>query len=193
MHRATRLLAVALLCATAAACQSITKVDAGKPVKVGDSFRVHPQIAWNRIEVGGDEMWTVHGPLLHYMRFIKAIDDGDPLFKVKDSGSKDVKAPVYRKGMSPLEVAELFETTQTMGGAQKVKVSGVRPQVLGGRDGFRFDYAYATKGGLLKDGFAVGFEKDGKLRMILFEGAHLHYFPAYRERAEKMIETIEVL
>jgi len=138
-------------------------------------------------------LWTVHGPLLHYIRFIKEIEDGDPLFEVTKRGGEIEKVPVYKSGMSPLEVAEIFETTRGKSGAQNFKVSELKPQKLGAENGFRFDYSFATKDGLLKEGFAVGFEKGEKLHMIVFEGASLHYYPAYKQQVDRLIDTIEIL
>ena len=181
---------VAVALAALSACTSFSLVEPRGRVDVGDAFSVEPQIAWSRHRSGETEIWTVDGPFLQQLRFVKGLPDGDPLFKVRGRGMGAKKLPKFRKDMTAIEVAELFEAALGRVGGQQITVENLRPERFGNVDGFRFEFRYLTTDGLAKEGFVLGAVKDGRLYMAGYWGTSIYYYPKHKEDAEKVIASI---
>jgi len=98
----------------------------------------------------------------------------------------------FRKTMTPSELAELLADAQTSAGAQHVTVTNLGPHQFGSAPGFRCELAFTNKGGLAKQGLAAGAIINDRLYVVLYTGAKLHYYEAYRADVEKMIQSIRM-
>ena len=185
MARPATLFILALLIT---ACVRYSLVESEK-VAIGDVYTVDAQIAWNRISEGKTEIWTVDGPLLQELRFIKGIDDGDALFR----GGVGKKLPPFKSKMTAIEIKELFETSLAQIGVARMRTLNLRPESFGPVAGFRFEFTYARKDGLEKQGFALGAVIDEKLHMIIYSGTRLHYYPKRKDDVERLIRSIRMI
>jgi hypothetical protein len=175
--------AIALL----AGCAHYTLVEP-TPRTIADLYIVDPQTRWSAASEGKWEVWTVDGPGLEAIRFLKGLDDGEPLFP----GADAQKRMKFRKTMSPSELAELLVDGLTATGAQRITVTSLGPQRFGSADGFRCELAFASRSGLEQRGLAVGGIVAGRLHLVLYTGARLHYYEAHLGNAEKVIQSIRM-
>lgn len=125
---------------------------------------------------------------LESIQFLKGLDDGEPLFEA--GGNR--KRVAYRTTMAPSELTELLVDGLTSIGARSITVTNLRPHKFGAADGFRCELAFVTANGLEKQGLAAGGTVNGRLHLILYTGARLHYYEAYRESAEKIIQSVRM-
>lgn len=187
-----RLLVALAALAFVASCAPYQLVAPPERVKVSDTYTVSPQIPWNRVNTASMtniEQWTVDGSGLQALMFVSNVEDGQPLFPVREKKSM----PVFRSSMNSLEIKDLFVASMAGLDAQHVKVRKLRPSAFGGADGFRFEFSYATKGGLEKRGIATGAVRGDKLHMILYMGTRLHYFGKYKRAAEGVMGSVRFL
>jgi hypothetical protein len=150
---------------------------------------VDPQTRWSAATEGKWEIWTVDGPGLEAVRFLKGLDDGEPLFRGRADAQKRMK---FSKTMSPSELAELLVDGLTAAGAQRITVTNLGPQRFGSADGFRCELAFASRTGLEQRGLAVGAIVAGRLHLVLYTGARLHYYEAHLPEAEKIMQSIRM-
>ena len=152
-------------------CTAFHLVEAGR-VNIGQLYSVEPQRAWSRMVENGIELWTIDGPLLEALRFVEAVDDGEPLVYVRDGR----ELPEFRADMTPSDVQELVLDTLAAFGAARVEASGLRPFDFGRWPGFRFELAFVDDAGLEVAGLVAGHIRDQRLHLILYTGAQMHYF-----------------
>ena len=69
----------------------------------------------------------------------------------------------------------------------KVEGKGLRPATFGAAKGFRFELSLLTQEGLAKRGLAAGTVQDGKLQLIVYLAADLHYYDQYRNEVEGIL------
>ena len=180
-------LAMVILAALLAGCARYTLIEPG-PHTIADLYTVEPQGPWSALTDGKWEVWTVDGPGLEAIQFLKGLDDGEPLFRVADAQ----KRMIFRKTMAPSELAELLVDGLTSTGAQNVTVTNLRPKKFGSAEGFRCELAFLTKNGLQKRGLAAGAIVKDRFYLILYSGTKLHYYDAHREDAEKIVGSIHM-
>lgn len=186
--KCTRKLLPILLSVAIVGCAQITLVPADQ-VNVRSEIQVVTPIAWSRLNVRHNEIWTVDGTLLQELRFAVGIEDGDSALT---SPSQD-KMPVFKSGMTPVEIAELVLASLATIGLSEPKMTSLRPATVGGVPGFRFELEMLEKDGLEWRGFAVGAINNEKLYLIIYSGARLHYFDKHRNDVEKVIESVRFL
>ena len=177
-----------LLAGLITACVQYSLVKAEK-VAIGDLYTVDAQIAWNKKTEGKTEIWTVDGPLLQELRFIKGIEDGDALFRSR-AGQK---LPPFKSKMTAIEIKELFETSLAQIGVARLKTLNLRPGRFGKVPGFRFEFTYVLKNGLEKQGFALGAVIAESLHMIIYSGTRLHYYPKHKDDVEALVRSIRMI
>jgi len=187
-----------LLCAIAGVilivtgCAHYTLIEAGKKVEVGQAFMVDPQITWSMAKESGVIIWTVDGPGLQKLVFFPGIEDGAPLFKAT-AGQDAEKMPIYEATMTFLEIMDLLEATLAQKGFHQFAKQNLQPSGIGGQEGFRLDFSYASKAGLEYKGFAAGAIKEHKLYLVMYTGTTLHYYEKYAAAAENIIKSLEIL
>lgn len=172
-----------------AACTHYSLVSP-EQVTMGDAYTVTPVLTWNKAEEGKTTIWTADGQMLQEIRFVNGLEDGDPLFEPTGFES-DEKKPRYKSGMTPLEVREFLEASIVQADVIGAKYSGFRPFKFGSASGFRLEFSYNSKDGLIKEGFVVGTIKGEKLYLIIYHGAKMYYFAKYKANVEALIQTIQ--
>ena len=166
-------------------CTIVTKIDAGR-VNIDGEYTVQTPIVWAKVALGGANLWTVDGLGLQDIRFVTALEDGDPLF----AGANSEKAPKLRKTMGPLEVVDFFQASLATNIGSAFQSRNLRPAPFGKKPGFRFEFSYLTKDGLAMEGFANGAIINNKLYMIIYTGTQQYYFERHRKDAETIVSSI---
>lgn len=155
---------------------------------IGDLYTVDPQIPWSSTQTGKMEVWTVDGPSLQAVRFVKGLEDGEALF----GGKTEKKRPKFTKAMTATEIMEFVVDSVTALGAQRVEAANLRPQRFGNVQGFRFDLKFASQAGLEEEGLVVGALVKERLHLIIYSGVRAHHFPKHKNHVERMIESISM-
>ena len=175
-------------------CASYTLVKGGQKLELSQGLSVKPPRDWNRATEGKHEIWTLDGPHLQYILFVKGIEDGERIFpgSSRGLGAKDT-FPKFRKGMSSLEVGELFEASLARRKAQKIAIAGFAPARFAAKDGFRFTFSYVTQGGLKMRGIAAGALLGDKLYMLIYRGTDLFFFDRDKADFEKILASLRLV
>jgi hypothetical protein len=149
---------------------------------------VDPQRPWSSLDVGKLTMWTVDGLPLHRVGFLEGLADGEAL-----PGPKNAKPVVFRSAMTSSDTMELvIAWLSALPGFQQLEATGLRSRRFAHADGFGFDFSYVSSNGLDGRGLAAGAVLGGRLHLIVYSGTQIHYFPAYREAVERMIDSARI-
>jgi hypothetical protein len=166
-----------------------------KEVRVGDdSIAVTPPREWNRIsaslfqDIRDVEDWTQNGPYLDGISFVTGLKDGKVL--VRQRSRDDRQVPKFRSNMTPPEIAAMVESLfRVRGGAVDFTTTALAPRRFLGANGFQFDYDHLDSDEVRRRGRAVGAVIDGKLYLILFDAARMHYFNALLPDFEAIVNS----
>jgi hypothetical protein len=176
-----------------ASCAPYVATSTGS-VTVNGNMTVEVPRAWNKVAMNAAsdtvEIWTSEGLGLDSLFLAAGLKDGQPLFgKVKSDS--DRQPPLFRKDMTPADVAELFESSMSVaGGGVPVTVTGLAPIQFAGFRGFRFDYSFSGRTDRLdRKGFGAGAINDGKLYLVFFHGSRIYHYEKYRLEVEAMIRS----
>lgn len=164
-------------------CTMFTLVE-NKPVTIGEQMVVDPGTRWNKATNFPHEAWTMDGPSLDMLVFW-VVEDGKPLMEPRNDGQKDKRPPVFKSGMSEVEVMEFAEASLSHLHDSPAKARNLRPQDVGGVQGFRFSYEVTAKDEVERDGEAIGAIRNGKLYLMTYTGTRLHHFAKTLPQAEK--------
>lgn len=168
--------------------------------RIGDTYSVEPQVRWTSLRQGGrTELWTIDGPGLESIRFIKNVGDGETLFgrAVVTAGpgggrTPEDKQPRFRATMTPSEIMELVADTWSVLGASKVQTTDLRPAKFGAADGFLFNFAFVWPDGAEARAMAAGAVVKQRLQLVVYSGTQLHYFDKYRPTVDRLLESIRI-
>jgi len=177
---------------TVASCGKYQLVESGHKVIVGECFRVDPEIPWSMTKEAGVFVWTVDGEVLERLIFFPGIKDGAPLVALQKSGDSR-EMPTYKDNMTLLEVVDLLEATMARLDYHQFEKRNLRPETIGGLDGYRVDFSFVSKQGLEYRGFAAGAKKAHKLYMVMYMGTTLHYYDRYETIVDRIINSMEIL
>lgn len=171
-----------------AGCAAYTAVEPAKQREIGGVFRVQPSTLWSALKDGDREVWTINGFGLESISFVTNVADGEPLSpKIQDED-----APTFRAGMSATDVVDLYESVLAYRGFSQVEARNLRPHVISGNNGFRFDYTGFNDNGLAKRGLVIGLiDPDKGLNLVIYEAAAEHYYDASLADAEKVIGSLQ--
>lgn len=172
-------------------CAGFTLAKGGEPLDMGDGISVQPPRDWNRMAVGKYEYWTLDGLRLQNILFVKGVEDGESIvFRrgVPDDEEKDT-FPKYRKGMTLLEIRELFETTWARRQFHRTQVTEFGPAKFGGKAGFEISFTFDTKDGLEMRGHAAGAVFDDKLYMAIYSGTKIHFYERGEDDFKKILSS----
>ncbi len=188
-----RVLAVFVLLLSLAGCAGFTLAKGGEKVDLGQGISVRPDRDWNRITVGKFEFWTLDGLRLQNILIIKGAEDGEritPSYVPVQSNREKDAFPKFRKGMSFIEVRELFEASLAREQAQKVVITDFAPRKFGGKDGFRFSFTYQNVDGLEKLGIASGTIVKDRLYMAIYRGTKLYFFGRHKRDFDQILDSL---
>ncbi|HEX9808898.1 MAG TPA: hypothetical protein VGC25_04755 [Alphaproteobacteria bacterium] len=180
-----------------AGCVGFTLAKKGEPVEIASKIAITPGRDWNRLSSGDVEIWTLDGLHLQQMAFVGGIGDGEPLFASRiqpgPTSDADDGPPKFRKGMTALEIAELFEASLARQQAQRIAIAALQPARFGGRLGFSFDFTYVTKDGLEMKGRAAGAVVEDRLYMAIYRGARLHFYDRGADDFHQVLGSLRFL
>lgn len=169
-----------------------------KPQGVGNgSLVVHPPREWNKQrrwffdDIRWVEDWTLNGPLLDDMTFVSGLPSGHYLVQQRKREAQQV--PKFRDDMTAPEIVAMLESAyRVRGGAIDFKTISLQPRQFLGWPGFQFDYEHLDADELWRRGRAVGAVIDGRLYLIMLDGARAHYFPDALNDFESMVQTAQL-
>jgi hypothetical protein len=180
-----RLLLLLLL----AGCASVARVDGS--FTVGEALEVTSDGRWNRIDPPGseadaDELWTADGVTLDMILFYVGVADGKPLGR--DGGAEE---PVFRAGMLPNEVVELYAATLARDGA-RFRLERLAPARFGGADGFLFEHTTTPRAGVQLRGRAYGAVVDGRLYLLSYSAPQAHFYAKHLAAVEALAASAKI-
>ena len=179
-----------------AACSVVTHVRPGERAVINGSLAVQPTQSWSRLVSfsladSNLDVWTMDGHLIDRLCFVAGLEDKASIHKTPPGGTPE---PVFRSNMSALEVMEFFEAVMSRGGPGMFKATGLRPARFAGVDGFRFDFTFVTQDDEVeRRGFAVGAIHKGRLFLVYYHGARIHYFGKNLPEVEAIIKSAVLL
>lgn len=181
-----RFIVVSLLLFAAACTSPVQLVKPPNRIVINKTYSVAPTVPWTSYSTVSDVTWTIDGPGLQSLVFVDGVKNGGPLF----ANRRKKNMPTYRRGMTPIEIKDLFISTLGRFNYHRLKVRKMRPTKVGGVRGFRFNFSGTTKGGLNKQGFAVGAVRRNMLYLVYYWGTEEHYFGKHRRDAERIVASL---
>jgi len=181
-----------------AGCTSITQVRHGERTVIDGELAVEPTQDWSHVSsfsLYGAKVvvWTMDGPELDKLCFVTGLSDNASIHADRPGEAPE---PRFRANMSPSEVMELFEAAYSRPNATPVifKTSNLRPAKFAGLDGFRFDFNFVDQvDEVERKGFATGAIHKGKLYLVFYHGARIHYFGKNLAEVEAIIRSARLL
>jgi hypothetical protein len=186
--------AVSLAAAPALAGWTIMPPDKSVAVAKG-GFKVTPRTEWNRASSRPSkkgEMWTQDGSSLNQISFFAGIVTGEPLYK--DRNKKAAPLPAFDARMTAPEIVQLFEATNRIVLKTSLfEIDQVEPAKFAGHDGVRFTYHFVVQDQeVRRKGEARAAVIGGKLYLIDYEAAAIHYFDRGIEEARAMMDGARI-
>jgi hypothetical protein len=193
-----RALLALLLAAALAACTAVSQVKPHERVVINGSLAVEPPQSWSQVTtfaVYGAQVvvWTKDGAELNKLCFVGGLENNTSIHSDRPGKAPE---PRFRSNMTPSEVMELFEAAYSRPVATPVifNTSGLRPTKFGGVDGFRFDFRFVDQADEVeRKGIAVGTIHKGKLYLLFYHGARIHYFGKNLPEVEEIIRSAKLL
>jgi hypothetical protein len=165
------------------ACANVVKVPTGD-VRVGDRITMTLDSAWNEIKLPGSDavQWTQDGLPLDVLQWWVGIRDGQLLAPAPSSQ----RPLTFRAGMTPHEVASLFEGLFARDGST-VKLDRLAPADFLGGKGLRFEFTVVRKADEVTiSGVGWALVKDGQLHAMTYTAPRLGFFPAHLPKVEQV-------
>ena len=193
-----RILLALAVAALLAACTTVSEIRPGEGVVINGTLSVQPPQAWSRIStfsVYGAQVvvWTKDGGELDKLCFVAGLEDNQSIHADRPGKPPE---PRFRSSMTPSEVMELFEAAYSRPSGTPVifNAGGLRPAKFGGLDGFRFDFSFVDQADEVeRKGIATGAIHKGKLYLVFYHGARIHYFAKNLPEVETIIRTAKLL
>jgi hypothetical protein len=156
-----------------------------QPVEVGDgSVVVTPPREWNRVsstwlidDIRAVEDWTLNGSSLDSISFVTGLKSGR--YIIRQSKRTAQQVPKFRADMTAPEVTAMLESFyRVRAGTVDFRTTGLSPRQFMGYPGFQFDFDHLDTDEVWRRGRTVGAVIDGRLYLVLLDGARSHYFNA---------------
>lgn len=190
-------LGLALACFAAAPLSAKwTLLPETMPVAVAKSaMKVVPGRGWNSWSFRPgkkNELWSYDGPVLNQIEFIGGIADGEPL--ARERNKKDRPLPKFSSRMLPTDIAQAYEQTQRIvTQSPDFTIDSMEPVTFAGHPGVRFTFHFTKPDEeLTRKGEARGAIIGGKLYMISYTAAALHYFDAGLPGAQAIMDSARI-
>ncbi len=163
-------------------------------------MQVQVDAPWNKVNQlavqssGAVEVWTADGLNLNMLVFIGGAKDGEPvLHRHNVNAPTKAPAPIFRSSMAASEIVELWEAVMAqISNTTIAKGSNIQPVKFGGLDGFQFDFSYATKDEVDRQGVGYGAVKDKKLYLVFYSGTKLHHYNLRLASATKIMQSAKI-
>jgi hypothetical protein len=181
-----------------AGCTTISHVRPGERVAIEGALSVQPTKDWSQVSTfslygAKVTVWTMDGPELDKLCFVAGLDNNASIHADRPGKTPE---PKFRANMTPSEVMELFDAAYSRPTTTPVifHTSGLRPAKFAGLDGFRFDFSFVDQADELeRKGIATGAVHDGKLYLVFYHGARIHYFGKNLAEVERIIASARVM
>ena len=188
----------ALAALALAGCTAITHVAPGERTVIQGVLAVEPSLDWSNVSTfslygAHVVVWTMDGPALDKLCFVAGLGDNESIHADRPG---DPPEPRFRANMTPTEVMELFEAAYSRPAGTPVifSTSNLRPAKFAGFDGFRFDFNFVDQADEVeRKGFATGAIHEGKLYLVFYHGARIHYFAKNLPEVEAIIRSARLL
>jgi hypothetical protein len=154
-----------------------------RSVTVGDgSMAVTPPREWNRVstvwaieDIRAVEDWTLNGPYLDSISFVTGLKGGR--YIIRQSRRDAQQVPKFRSDMTAPEITAMLESFyRVKAGTVDFRTISLKPRPLMNYPGFQWDYDHLDQDEVWRRGRAVGAVIDGRLYLVLLDGARMHYF-----------------
>ena len=193
-----RLLFAGALALAVAGCTTVSHVRPGERAVINGSLAVQPTKDWSQVSTfslyGAQVVvWTMDGPELDKLCFVAGLENNASIHADRPGRTPE---PKFRANMTPTEVMELFEAAYARPIPTPVifRTGALRPAKFAGLDGFRFDFSFTDQADEVeRQGFATGAIHQGKLYLVFYHGARIHYFAKNLPEVEAIIRTARVL
>ena len=171
-----------------AGCASMAKVEPGA-VTIGDALVVRSDGHWNRVEppqaeADASEVWTAEGVTLDMLLFYVGVADGETLGTAQNQ-------PVFRAGMLPHEIVELYEALVAQDGSA-FRLERLAPTPFGGTQGFLFEHRTTLRNGLVLRGRAYGSVVEGRLYLLSFTAPDSHFYAKHLPSVDALAASAKI-
>ncbi len=192
-----RLLGAAALGSALAGCASIEAVQGERALAGRLVVTVDP--AWNRIRATEDKQpydtWTQHGFTLDQLRLWPGIASGESLVAPRPAppgGQRAPRVPTFRAGMSPDQLANLFEVLYAMDGSQ-VTLTRLDAAPFAGERGLRLEFSVLRqRDDLQLAGVAWMAVRQDRLYALAYTAPRLSFFGRGRPQAEAVAASARI-
>ena len=156
-----------------------------RDVAVGDgSVIVNLPREWNKVssvwaidDIRAVEDWTLNGSSLDSISFVTGLKGGR--YIIRQSKRTAQQVPKFRSDMTAPEVTAMLESFyRVKAGTVDFRTVGLSPRQFMGNPGFQFDFDHLDTDEVWRRGRCVGAVIDGRLYLVLLDGARSHYFAA---------------
>ena len=193
-----RALAVLFILLSLAGCTTVSEVRPNERVVINGSLSVEPPQSWSQVttfSVYGAQVvvWTKDGAELNKLCFVGGLEDNTSIHADRPGKPPE---PKFRSNMTPSEVMELFDAAYSRPVSTPVifNTANLRPAKFAGIDGFRFDFSFVDQADEVeRKGIAVGTIHKGKLYLLFYHGARIHYFGKNLQEVEQIIGSAKLL
>lgn len=172
-----------------AGCASVTPIDPGKTMAVGDGVSLTPDREWNQIKLGSILVWTIDGIGLDEVRIHTGLAMGRAIYPVM--GMSD-RLGRLSETMLPNDIQDLLVRTMSQEGLDNVRADDLTPCAFGGLTGFCFQTSFSDKAGLEMKGKAIAARNGKKLELIEFRAPADFYFDHAAPAVGQLFASISV-
>ena len=176
-----------IICLFLTGCGGTYSLIDSERTSIGEHYSVDPQIIWSSLRNGKVETWTIDGPSLQTLHFVKGLKHGDQLV----GGASNANHPTFKKDMTALEIQEFIVDNFSRRGYVQVEEMSLRPLKFGHAEGFGFDITYVDPNGLDGQATVAGAMINDRLHLIIYSGI-AHYFTKHQAHVDKLIQSIEI-
>ncbi|GAA0644906.1 hypothetical protein [Brevundimonas lenta] len=184
--RRTFLIAAAAI--VLSACTPMVALAPAGAYAVGDA-RVTLARDWSDVSTdkgGKVRLLTIDGPLLNRLYLSGGLVDGERLFT-----SKSATSPIYSATMSVREQVEFVVDSLAATGLERVTTPALRPVVINGERGVRFDVEGFDADGLMIRGRGQAVKANGRLYVAVYLAPAEHYYQADLASAEATMDSVQ--
>ncbi|HEY1138073.1 MAG TPA: hypothetical protein VGE64_11355 [Xanthomonadaceae bacterium] len=190
--RTLRILALAALLCTLAACASGGRLVKPGPNPAGGKLTIDSEMEWTRMSASRYQLWTMDGELLNRLYLIPRVREREFIFLGQRQTKRRPDGAFYHRGLRADELRDLILDGLRASGTANVEATNLRPARFGNRDGLRFEFSLANPEGLRYRGMAAAFEHEKGLALAIFLAPGEHYYPRDAEKVSKMLETLRL-
>lgn len=190
--RTLRILALAALLCTLAACASGGRLVKPGPNAAGGKLMIDSEMEWTRMSASRYQLWTMDGELLNRLYLVPRVREREFIFLGQRQTKRRPDGAFYHRGLRADELRDLILDGLRASGTTNVQATDLRPARFGNRDGLRFEFSLANPEGLRYRGMAAAFEHEKGLALAIFLAPGEHYYPRDAEKVSKMLETLRL-